>query len=89
MKAGFALALLAVTAFAADQNAVGNPSFEKGLENWDTAGGPEGIAIDRVVAHSGKQSVRLFGATPAPTGPSAVSASRIFATGSKITNTCR
>jgi hypothetical protein len=63
MKLAWAIALLGVSAFAADRNGLANPGFESGMEGWDTAGGPAGIAIDAGMAHSGKQSVRLSGRT--------------------------
>jgi hypothetical protein len=60
------LAWLAVSAAAAGmpKNAVTNAGFESGLELWNTAGGPDGIAIDSAVAHTGRQSVRLTGSQP-------------------------
>jgi hypothetical protein len=63
MRLACTLVLLVVSAFAAERNGVGNAGFENGMESWDTAGGPDGIAIDDAVAHSGKRSVRVTGAT--------------------------
>jgi len=60
-----AIALLTTSALAADppKNALSNPSFEAGLDSWDTAGGAIGISVDEAVAHFGKQSARVTGST--------------------------